>query len=66
MTIISIVLNLAVIGTVYKSYYNSTFTTFLANFGLNLVFDNFVVRPIMCLVVGIPVSMSTSVHEYVM
>jgi hypothetical protein len=62
MAIASIVLNLTVIGVVFKSYYNSALTAFLANVGLNLVFDNFVVRPTMALIVGIPISLSTSVH----
>lgn len=66
MAVMNIVLNLAIIGAVFKSYYNSVLTTFLANVGLNLVFDNFVVRPTMALIIGIPISLSTSVHEYVM
>ena len=66
IAILNIVLNLGLIGAVYKSYYNSALTTFLANVGLNLVFDNFVVRPTMTLIIGIPLSLSTTVHEYVM
>ena len=66
MTVLNLSLSMAVIGVIYKSYYNSVLTAFLANFGLNVVFDNFLVRPTMSLIIGIPLSLSTSVQEYVM
>jgi hypothetical protein len=60
--ILAIVLNFAVIGVTFKNYYNSTLTTFLANLGLNIVIDNFLIKPTMALAIGIPLSFSSSAY----
>ena len=62
LAIITMALNFAMIGMIYKNYQNSVLSTFLGNFGLNLVFDNFVVRPTMSVIIGIPLSLSSSVY----
>ena len=62
VAIVSMALNFAMIGIIYKNYQNSLLTAFLANAGLNLVFDNFVVRPTISILVGIPLSFNSSFH----
>ena len=66
LTIISIALNVSMIGLVFKMYQNSVLLTFLGNFGLNIALDNFAVRPTMAIILGIPLSLNGSVYDYVM
>ena len=66
LTIFSIALNVTMVGLVFKMYQNSVLLTFLGNFGLSIVFDNFVARPTFAIILGIPLSLNDSVYAYVM
>jgi hypothetical protein len=46
-------------------YINSVLSTFLVNVSLNIVFDNFVVRPLASVVLGIALSFNEGVYGYV-
>ena len=50
------------IGLVYKNYQNSVLTTFLANAGINIVIDTFLVRPTMSVIIAIPLSLNSAVY----
>lgn len=65
MGIVTIVLNFLTIGLVYKNYQNSKLGPFLANTGLNLVFDNFVVRPTLIFILAFPFSYNNSISSFV-
>ncbi|MCB0370929.1 MAG: hypothetical protein KDD45_16280 [Bdellovibrionales bacterium] len=62
LVIFNISLNLIMIGIVYKNYQNSILGAFLANAAINLAFDNFLIRPTMAIIVGLPLSLSPSIH----
>lgn len=63
--ILTVVLNMVMIGRVYKNYHNSSLSVFLGNAGLNIVLDNFLVRPFMTLLIGLPLSRSTSMQNFI-
>ena len=66
MTVVNIALSLLLIGLIFKTYQNSVLSSFLVSAALNIVFDNFVVRPVMSLILAIPLSLSSSMQEYIM
>lgn len=49
-----------VIGIVFKNYQNSILTTFMTNVCINTVLDNFLIRPIAMVLIGIPLSRSAT------
>ena len=53
---ISIAVNLVMIGLIYKNYKNSRLSPYASNVGFNLLIDNFVMRPIMSILIAIPLS----------
>ena len=63
--IISIVLNVVVIGITYKNYKNSALTTFMTDACVNIALDNFIVRPIVVTLLGLPLSRSLVAMNYV-
>jgi NADH:ubiquinone oxidoreductase subunit 6 (subunit J) len=63
--VLTLVLNFIMIARVYKNYHNTTLTTFLGNAGISIVLDNFLVRPVMVVLIGLPLSKSSSIQGYI-
>ena len=53
------------IGKVFKNYKNSVLTTFISEACVNLALDNFIVRPLFIVLIGLPLSRSITVVNYV-
>jgi len=64
MGIISIVLNVVVIGITYKNYKNSVLNTFITDACVDIALDNFIVRPIIVTLIGLPLSRSLAAVNY--
>ena len=63
--IISIVLNLLVIGVIFKNYKNTVLNSFITNACINIALDNFIVRPMIVTLIGLPLSRSLMAVNYV-
>ena len=63
--IISIVLNLVVIGVIFKNYKNTVLSSFITNTCVNVALDNFIVRPIIVTLIGLPLSRSLMAVNFV-
>lgn len=63
-SVLTVLLNLIMINQIYKNYYNSVLSTFLTNAGICLVLDNFLVRPAMVILVGLPLSKSETIQGF--
>ena len=63
--VISIVVNIVIIGIVFKNYKNSVLSSFVADACINIALDSFIVRPILITLIGLPLSKSISVANYV-
>lgn len=50
------------IGFTYKNYKNSKLNIYISNVGFNLLLDNFVMRPIMSILLAIPMSRVKAVN----
>jgi hypothetical protein len=63
--IISIVLNLLVIGVIFKNYKNTVLNSFITKACINIALDNFIVRPMIVTLIGLPLSRSLMAVNYV-
>jgi len=59
------VLNIGLIGITYKNYKNSVLNTFITDACINIALDNFIVRPIIVTLIGLPLSRSLVAVNYV-
>lgn len=63
--VLTLVLNFIMIARVYKNYHNTTLIAFLTNAGISIVLDNFLVRPMMVVLIGLPLSKSSLIQGYI-
>jgi len=53
------------IGLTYKNYKNSKLSTYASNLGFNLLLDNFVLRPILSILLAFPLSKSDTINNHI-
>lgn len=61
----TIILNFALIALTFKNYRNTALSQFLSNAGVALAFDHFLARPLVALLLSLPLSRSSTVVAYV-
>jgi hypothetical protein len=61
----TIILNFALIGLTFKNYRNTALSQFVSNAGIGLAFDHFLARPLVALLLSLPLSRSSAVQSYV-
>ena len=64
-TVLTVILNLFMVSQIYKNYHNSLLTPFLANAAINIALDNFLVRPLLTLVIATAISFSQNIVAYI-
>lgn len=64
-SLMTIVINLMLIGLTYKNYKNSKLSTYANSTAFNLLLDNFVARPIISVLFAIPMSRLDAVSSFI-
>lgn len=59
-----VTLNMLAIRLVFKNYQNSILLSYLTNAAINIALDNFLVKPLLLIVVGLPLSRSSRIVGY--
>jgi len=65
-TCVAVAIDFAMIGMVYKNYHNSVLALSGTAFAINIALDNFVFRPLIALILSLPLSRSQTVQSFIL